>query len=237
LEAARAKGIVVTNTPGVLTESTADLAWALILSCARRIPEGDRLVRSRRFKGANLLMLRGLDLKDKTLGIYGCGRIGQAVARRGRGWDMNVLYHNRRPLRASLEKSLPATYVSFQRLLNKSDYLVVTAPLTDETRCRFSIKEFKRMRPTAVFINIGRGPIHRECDLAEALSRKYLFYAGLDVYEREPRIDPGLLKSDRVTLLPHIGSASIETRKTMALLAARNLDMVLKGKKPINPVT
>jgi glyoxylate reductase len=237
LQTARDLGIAVTNTPDVLTESTADLAWALLLSCARRVPEGERLARSGRFRGANLLMLRGLDLRGKTLGIFGCGRIGQAVARRGKGWDMKVVYHNRKKLPPALENALNAKYVGFQRLLTASDFLVVTAPLNNQTKGRFALREFKRMKPTAVFINIGRGPIHHEKDLATALRKRIIFYAGLDVYEREPLIEPELLRSDRVTLLPHIGSASVETRKAMALLAARNIDLVLRGKRPASPVT
>jgi len=237
LAAARELGIRVTNTPEVLTDATADLTWALLLSCARRIPEGERLVRSGKFKGTHPLMLLGLDLRGKTLGIYGCGRIGQAVARRSRGWDMKVIYHNRRRLDPRLERPLGARFVPFDRLVQESDFLVVTAPLTPETRGRFTYRDFKRMKPTAVFINTGRGPIHIEKDLARALGEGIPFYAGLDVYEKEPQVDPRLLRSDRVTLLPHIGSATVQTRDTMALLAARNIDLVLNGKEPLTPVT
>jgi glyoxylate reductase len=237
LQAARQRGVVVTNTPDVLTDATADLTWALLLASARRLPEGERLLQSGLFKGVHPLMLLGLDLKGKTLGIYGCGRIGQAVAKRARGWDMPVLYHNRKRLKPQTERKLNAKYASFEQLLQRSDFLCVTAPLTDETRGRFTLKEFKKMKRTAIFINTGRGPIHREADLAKALEKRFIQYAGLDVYENEPKVDPQILKSDRVTLLPHLGSATVDTRNAMAMLAAKNIERVLNGDKPITPVT
>jgi glyoxylate reductase len=236
LETAREKRIWVTNTPEVLTEATADLTWALILSCARRVPEGERMVRGGKFKGVHALMLLGADLYGKTLGIYGFGRIGKAVARRGRGWDMKVLYHQRRREAASVEKRHNARYVSFEKLLRESDILSVHSPLTAESRHRFTREEFRKMRPKALFINASRGPIHREKDLAEALRKRWIFSAGLDVYENEPKVDPGLLKAQNCTLLPHIGSATVETRTRMALLAAENIDLALSGRKPKTPV-
>jgi glyoxylate reductase len=237
LNTARARRIWVTNTPEVLTEATADLAWALIMSCARRIPEGEKLVRSGRFKGVHALMLLGADLFGKTLGIYGFGRIGKAVAWRGRGWNMKVLYHQRHRESASIEKRYNARYVSFGKLLEASDILSVNSPLTAETRHRFGRKEFKKMKKTAIFVNASRGPIQVEKDLAEALRKKWIFSAGLDVYEFEPKVTPTLLTAENCTLLPHIGSATVETRNTMAILAADNIERVLSGRKPLTPVS
>ena len=236
LNAAKELGIWVTNTPEVLTEATADIAWALLLSCARRIPEGEKLVRSGKFKGANPLMLLGVDLYDKTLGVYGFGRIGKAVARRGRGWNMKVLYHQRRRESRHIEMAYNARYVSFEELLKYSDFLSVNGPLTPETRHRFREREFKRMKKTAIFINTGRGAIHREKDLVKALKQKWIYSAGLDVYEFEPNIKRELLKLPNCTLLPHIGSATVETRNKMALLASKNIDLVLSGRNPRTPV-
>lgn len=181
-------------------------------------------------------MLLGVDLKGKTLGIYGCGRIGQAVARRSLGWDMKVIYHNRHPLTKKTEKTLNAHWVPFGKLLKDSDFLCVVAPLTPETHGRFTLREFKQMKPRSVFVNIGRGPIHNEKDLATALKRGWIGYAGLDVYEHEPKIERELLHSNKVTLLPHIGSATVETRDAMASLAADNILRVLSGRKPLTPV-
>ncbi len=181
LNKAEELGIWVTNTPEVLTEATADVAWALLLSCARRIPEGEKLVRGGKFEGAHPLMLLGVDLYGKTLGVYGFGRIGKAVARRGRGWNMKVLYHQRRRESRQVEKAYNARYVTFEKLLKYSDFLSVNSPLTSETRHRFTEKEFKRMKKTAIFINAGRGAIHRERDLIKALKRKWIHSAGLDV--------------------------------------------------------
>ncbi len=236
LEAARARRIWVTHTPEVLTEATADTAWALLLSCARRIPEGDRLVRAGKFQGAHPLMLLGVDLAGKTLGIYGFGRIGKAVARRGRGWNMKILYHQRHRENPKVERGLNARYVSFNTLLRNSDFLSVNSPLTPDTRQRFAKKEFRKMKKTAIFINTGRGAIHREKDLAEALEKRWLYSAGLDVYENEPQIEKRLLRLENCTLLPHIGSATVETRTAMALLAAENIDLVLSGRRPKTPV-
>jgi glyoxylate reductase len=233
---AKELGIWVTNTPEVLTEATADIVWALLLACARRVPEGERLVRSGKFKGWQPLMLLGLDLSGKTLGLYGFGRIGQAVARRGRGWGMKVLYHQRHKAGRAREKSLKAHYVSFDKLLKQSDFLSVNAPLTPETRHRFTGKEFQKMKRTAVFINTARGPIHDEKALVRALQRRIIHSAGLDVYEQEPRIHPSLLRLDNCTLLPHLGSGTVETRHRMALLAFENIHLALSGRKPKTPV-
>lgn len=236
LKAAQERRVWVTNTPDVLTEATADIAWALLLACARRVPEGEKMVRGGRFKGAHPLMLLGVDLYKKTLGIYGFGRIGKAVARRGRGWEMRVLYHQRHRESKAVERFLNATFVPFERLLKESDFLSVNSPLTPLTRHRFTAKEFKKMKRNSIFINTGRGPVHREKDLIQALERKWIHSAGLDVYEFEPRMDKRLLKLENCTLLPHIGSATVETRDKMALLAAQNIERVLTDCKPITPV-
>jgi glyoxylate reductase len=232
LVTAKANGICVTNTPDVLTEATADLAWALILSCARRLPEGEKFVRTTGFKGWGALFLLGQDLAGKTLGIYGFGRIGKAVAQRGRGWNMPVLYHQRHRESPSVEKRYNARYVSFETLLRQSDILSVNSPLTPETRHRFTSKEFKQMKPNAIFINASRGPIHNEADLVKALKSKTIASAGLDVYEFEPKINKALLKLPNCTLLPHLGSATLETRTKMVLLAAENIELVLSGCHP-----
>lgn len=236
LKAAAEKSIWVTNTPEILTDATADIAWALILSCARRIPEGEKMIRARRFKGWQPLMLLGNDLVGKTLGLYGFGRIGKAVAWRGRGWDMKILYYQRHRESPGIEKRYNAKYVSFEELLKDSDVLSVNAPLTPETRHRFGLKEFKKMRRTSIFVNTARGSIHREKDLARALRDKWIYSAGLDVYEKEPKIVPALLQLNNCTLLPHLGSGTIETRNKMALLAAKNIELVLEGHRPEKPV-
>ncbi|HTC20129.1 MAG TPA: D-glycerate dehydrogenase, partial [bacterium] len=233
---AKKLGIWVTNTPEVLTEATADIAWALLLSCARRIPEGERLVRSGKFTGWQPMMLLGLDLSGKTLGLYGFGRIGQAVARRGRGWGMKILYHQRHKAWNSIERQLKARYVSFETLLKQSDFLSVNAPLTPQTRHRFTLKEFRKMKRTAVFINTARGPIHDEKDLVKALKKRIIHSAGLDVYEDEPRVNQALLRLANCTLLPHLGSGTVETRNQMALLAAENIHLALSGLIPKTPV-
>lgn len=236
LATARQQRIWVTNTPEVLTEATADIAWALILACARRIPEGETMMRQGRFQGWHPLMLRGLDLAGKTLGVYGFGRIGKAVARRGRGWGMKILYHQRTREKGSVERAHGAHYAPFLKLLRESDILSVNAPLTPETRHRFTSSEFKQMKRNAIFINTARGSLHREKDLALALKRGWIHSAGLDVYEFEPKVEPALLRLSNCVLLPHLGSATMETRDQMAILAARNIDMVLSGKKPATPV-
>jgi glyoxylate reductase len=236
LKAAKAGRIWVTNTPEVLTDATADIAWSLILACARRLPEGERMVRAGQFKGWHPLMLLGMDLSGRTLGLYGFGRIGKAVAWRGRGWDMKVLYHQRHRESRSVEKRYNARYVSFEKLLQASDVLSVHSPLTPETKHRFTLSEFKRMKRTAIFINTARGPIHTERDLAQALKRGWIHSAGLDVYEFEPKVDSRLLQRPNCTLLPHLGSGTIQTRDRMALLAAENIEKVLTGRRPKTPV-
>ena len=231
IEAATQRGIVVTHTPGVLTEATADLGWALLMATARLIPQAHNFTVEGKFKGLRYHLFLGKDLVGKTLGIYGMGRIGTALARRAKGFKMRVIYHNRHP-NPQGEEITGARYVSFQELLRESDFLVIVAPLTPETQGRFGIEEFSQMKRDAILINIGRGAIVRERELVEALKGGLIWGAGLDVYEREPEIERELLELDRVVLLPHIGSATVETRTAMALMAVRDLVRVLKGEKP-----
>lgn len=236
LKAAKARGIWVTNTPDVLTEATADIVWTLLLACARRVPEGEKLIQSGKFKGWHPLMLLGVDLVGKTLGIYGFGRIGKAVARRGRGWDMKVLYHQRHKEKPSVERRYNARYVTLETLLKQSDFLSLNSPLTPETRRQFTLREFKKMKSTAILVNTARGQLLDERDLVLALRTGIIHSAGLDVYEHEPKVEPGLLRLPNCTLLPHLGSATVETRNAMALLVAENIDRVLSGRKPKTPV-
>lgn len=230
--AATARGIPVTNTPGVLTDATADLAWALILAAVRRVAEGDRVMRRGGFPGWSPLYMLGGEVTGATLGLFGFGRIGRAVARRARGFDMRVLYHSRRRADPGEEAETGATWVSFDSLLASSDILSIHAPLTAETRHRFGLAEFRRMKPGAVLVNTARGPIVREEDLASALRDGLLAGAGLDVYENEPAVAPGLAALDRVVLAPHLGSATLATRTRMAHLAVDNVLAALAGRRP-----
>jgi glyoxylate reductase len=232
---AREKGIVVTNTPGVLTEATADIAIALILCTARRIVEGDRLVRRGDFTGFYPTFFLGAELENKVLGIYGLGRIGKAVARKAVCFGLRILYHDVEPLeQGSLD--FPAEYVSFDELLGKSDFLSIHALLSEETHHRFTLKEFETMKDTAFLINAARGPIVKEEDLVHALENHLIAGAGLDVYEFEPTVHPGLITLENVVLLPHLGSATIEVREKMSLMVADNIIAFFQGKTPPNRV-
>lgn len=235
VEACTRRGVAVTNTPGVLTEATADIAWTLILMAARRAGEGERLVRSGGFHGWGPMMLLGVDLVEKTLGIAGAGRIGQAVARRALGWRMNVLYTARSP-KPDLERECGARRVDLDVLCRESDVITVHVPASPETRHLFGAREFGLMKSSAIFVNTSRGEIHDEAALATALAERRLFAAGLDVYEREPAIAPGLLALDSAVLLPHMGSGTIQTRERMAIMAADNLIAALRGERPPNLV-
>lgn len=226
------RGIAVTNTPGVLTEATADLAWALLLAAARKIVPGDRLMRSGTFTGWDPLLLRGAELYGKTLGIIGAGRIGSAVARRSAGWRMKILYFNR-SRRKKLESELGAVKVSLPELLGRADFISVHLPLSGETRHFLGEAEFRLMKPTAILINTARGPIVDEKALTKALQEKEIAAAGLDVFENEPQMAAGLDKLDNVVLLPHLGSATVETRNKMAEMAAQNLIRFFAGKENI----
>ena len=236
LRACAARGIVVTNTPDVLTEATADLAWALILATVRRLPQAERSLRAGEFHGWGFWDYLGGDLAGATLGIFGMGRIGRAVARRAGGFGMRVVYHSRPRLSAEEEARLSVKSVSFDELIARSDVLTLHAPLTAETRHAIGREALGRMRPGAYLVNTARGALVDEAALVEALREGRLAGAGLDVYEREPEIAPGLLDLPNVVLLPHVGSATKDTRTRMAMLAARNVHAVLGGRAPLTPV-
>jgi len=222
--AATRLGILVTNTPDVLTESTADLTWSLILAVARRVVEGDAFLRSGRFRGWDFDLLRGMELRGKTLGIVGAGRIGRAVAARAKGFGMNVLTHSR------------TRGVSLSRLLKASDVVSIHVPLSSSTHHLIGSRELRRMKRTAILINTARGPIVDEKALVSALKRKAIGGVGLDVYEREPKLEKGLLRLKNVVLLPHLGSATNETRRAMLDTAIRNVKEALAGRRPLNLV-
>ena len=231
------RGVMVTNTPNVLTETTADLAWALIFAVARRVVEADAYVREGRFKTWHPSLLMGQNVHGKTLGVFGMGRIGSAVARRASGFGMKILYHNRSRNEAS-EKETGAEYVEFSRLLEESDFIAITSPLNEGTRGRFGAEEFRAMKRSSIIVNVGRGPIIKEAELAAALKDGTIWGAGLDVYEKEPEIDPELPDLPNTVLLPHIGSAARETREDMIDMAVTSVELALDGKTPkhlVNP--
>jgi len=236
--AATARGIAVTNTPDVLTETTADLAWALMLDSSRRVSEGDRLVRRGGFSGWAPMFMTGHDVFAATLGLYGFGRIGRAVAARAAGFSMRVIYHDETRADPATEEKLAARFVSFDGLLRESDIISIHCPLTPATRHRFALGEFSAMKRTARIVNTARGPIIKEDDLAEALRRGLIAGAGLDVYEAEPAVSPGLAALDSVVLAPHLGSATVATREAMAMIAASSVLEALAGRRPaacVNP--
>jgi len=234
-------GIPVTNTPGVLTETTADLAWALLMATARQVPQAHRYTLSGEWKALGGRTFMGLDIgpggsnRPKVLGIIGFGRIGQAVARRSRGFKMKVIAFDP-PLKALIEKTRGVSYRDLEDLLRESDFVSIHCPLSAETRHLIGEKELNLMKPTAVLINAARGPIVDEKALLAALKQKKIAAAGLDVYEKEPHPTPGLFKLENVVLLPHIGSATEDTRGQMAVLAAKNAIAMLRGKRPKNIV-
>jgi glyoxylate reductase len=228
------RGIPVTNTPGVLTETTADLTWALILATARRVGESEQFLRSGQWSSWSPTFMLGLDVHSKTLGIFGLGRIGKAVARRAQAFDMQVIYHSRTRLSAEEENQLNLRHVDLPELLATSDILSLHCPLTPETRHAFSAAQFAAMKPTAIFINTTRGPVVDEAALVEALQQGKIWGAGLDVFEQEPKVHPGLLQCKNTVLLPHIGSATEETRGKMATIAAQNIIARLNGQRPPN---
>lgn len=236
--AATERGIVVTNTPDVLTETTADLAIALLLAIARRIPEADAYMRAGKYKKFELFPdMLGVDVFGKTLGIVGMGRIGTAVARRAAlGFNMNVLY-TANSTKPEAETELGAKHVSFAELLAESDFISINAPMTPETHHLFTLDEFKRMKPTACLVNTARGPLIKEADLVEALNQGLIRGAALDVFEAEPEMAPGLAEiKDRLVVAPHVGSATIETRQKMSLLAVKNVAAFFAGERPLTPV-
>src|SRR5579862_5278661 len=220
------RGVFATNTPDVLTEATADLAWALLLAAARRVTEGDHYVRSGAWKRWDWTLMRGADVHGRTLGILGAGRIGQATGHRAVGFSMQVLYHSRER-KLLFEHTTMARRVDFKTLLRESDFLSVHVPLSAKTRHLLGTREFAMMKPGAILINTARGPIVDEAALVKALTSGKLAAAGLDVFEREPEVHPGLLKLENVALLPHIGSATDSARRKM-------LETALRGEVPPN---
>jgi glyoxylate reductase len=229
------RGVLITNTPDVLTEATADVAWSLLLSAARRVAEGDRYVRAGRFTKWDWTGFRGADVHGRTLGIVGAGRIGQAVARRGLGFAMKVLYAARSPKR-DFERETGARRATLEKVLRESDFVSINVPLNAETRHLIGARELSLMKRTAILVNTARGPIVDEAALARALKARRIAAAGLDVYEKEPEVHPGLLGLDNVTLLPHIGSSTDSTRRAMYETALRNVLAYLSGRVPPNVV-
>lgn len=235
VEAATERGIPVSNTPGVLTDATADLAWALLFAVARRIIPGDKFTRDGRFNAWGPMLFLGADITGKTLGIVGAGRIGTAVAMRSAGFGMRVLYHDPEPNQI-IERDLGARKVVMDELLKESDFISLHVTLTPRTRHLIGEREFGLMKPTAYLINTSRGPVVDESALLDALRNGQIAGAGLDVYENEPHVTSGLRRQDNVVLLPHIGSATIETRTKMAAMAAENLLAMMRGERAPNCV-
>ena len=229
-------GIQVTNTPGILNDAVADMSMALLLAIARRVPEGDRIVRSGGVKANFYHLLWGADLKGENLGIIGMGSIGQDVAKRALPFGLNIKYHNRNRLSKGIESSLNAEWMSLEGLLKSCRFIVILCPLTNETKHLITIKEFKNMKKDSFLINIARGPIVKESDLIIALENKLISGCALDVYEFEPNYDIRLSKMDNVVLAPHAGSASVKARTGMVELAAKNIENFFLKNDVLNPV-
>jgi glyoxylate reductase len=234
--AATRRGVLVTNTPDVLTEATADLTFGLILMVTRRLGEGERLLRGRTPWSWHMFHLLGTGLQGKTLGIVGLGAIGTAVARRARAFGMRIAYARRLPVDADVEDELDAVRVPLDELLANADVVSIHCPLSDETRHLIDAEGLRRMKPTAYLVNTARGPIVDEAALSDALRSGTIAGAALDVFEREPEVDPELLEADNAVLVPHLGSATLETRTAMAVLAARNAIAACSGERPPTPV-
>jgi gluconate 2-dehydrogenase len=234
LAACTARGIMATNTPGVLDDSTADLAWALMLGAARRLTELERRVRAGEWTGWRLKQWLGVDVHHATLGIFGMGRIGRTIARRASGFEMRVLYHNRKRVAAEVERPLNAVYVSKEELLRQADFVVLQVPYAPETHHLIGAAELKLMKSTAILINSTRGGVVDDAALIEALRNGTIRAAGLDVFENEPKLNPAFMELDNVVLLPHIGSSTEATRRAMAMTAARNAVAALAGEVPPN---
>jgi len=235
VKAATKRGIPVSNTPGVLTDATSDMAWALLFSVVRRIVEADKFTRAGKFKGWGPMLMHGQDVTNKTLGVVGAGRIGTAFALKSKGFNMNVLYVDEKK-NETLEKEVNAKKVTFDELLKKSDFISLHVPLIPSTHHLIGEKELKMMKKNAVLINTSRGPVVDEQALVFALKEKQIFGAGLDVYEHEPEMTEELKKLDNVVLQPHSASATIESRTKMAIMAAENMVAGLKGEIPTNCV-
>ena len=226
----------MTNTPGVLTEATADLTWALILAVIRLIPQADRFLREKKYKGWKIDLFLGKELSGKKLGIVGMGRIGKAVALRAGAFNMDIVYTDPHRLSPEDEQKYDASYLPLEELLSSSDIITVHALLSPQTHHLISREKIRLMKREAIIINASRGPIVDEKALADALEKGQIWGAGLDVYEREPEVESRLLSLENSVLLPHIGSATYETRLKMSMTAARNLVQGLKGEKPENSV-
>jgi glyoxylate reductase len=238
LAACTSRGVMASNTPDVLTETTADLAWSLIMAAARRVAEGDRFLRSQTpwIWGPEFML--GVDVHHKTLGIVGFGRIGHAMARRAKGFGMNIIYFDVYRPPADLEKELEAEYRDLDNLLAEADFVTLHTNLTPETRHLINAERLRRMKPTAVLVNTSRGLVIDEEALADALDKGEIFAAGLDVFENEPEIHPALLERENAVVIPHLGSATVDTRLAMGMLAGENLVAALEGRRPptlINP--
>jgi glyoxylate reductase len=237
IEEATLRGVAVTTAPAIVTEATADICFGLLLAVARRVVEGDRLVRRGVFPGGQSSHLLGSGVWGKTLGLIGGGgRIGAAVARRARGFGMEVLYWSPRRKPDAIEQELRLAFVPFDELLTKSDFVSVHSPLKAETRRQIGERELKLMKPTAILINTSRGPVVDESALAAALARGEIAGAGLDVFDEEPRVTPALLELENVVLTPHLGSAVPETREALANAVADNLLALIEGRRPPNIV-
>lgn len=233
IKAATQRGIIVTNTPGVLDDATADLAWALLFAVSRRIVESDRFTRTGKFKSWGPTLFLGRDITRKTVGIIGAGRIGSNFARKAKAFSMNILYADHHPNK-KLERETDAKFVDKKTLLKESDFISLHVPLTPDTKHYIGENEFRIMKQEAILINTSRGPVVDEKALIQALKDGEIWGAGLDVYENEPGLEPGLAELNNVVLLPHVGSATIETRTNMGMIAAKNIVQVLNGEVPEN---
>ena len=234
LDACTARGVMVTNTPGVLDDSTADMAWALMLATARRLTEVGTYIRAGQWQGWHLKQLLGIDVHHATLGIIGMGRVGQVIAKRALGFEMRVIYHNRTRLALDVEQRLKASYVGRDELLAQADFVVLQMPYSLQTHHLISTAELNKMKPGAILINSARGGVVDDAALVRALRDGTIRGAGLDVFENEPKLDPGLLALKNVVLAPHIGSATEATRRAMAMTAAKNAVAALTGATPPN---
>ena len=234
IAACTARAVMATNTPGVLDDSTADLAWALMLATARRLTEVESYIRGGEWTGWRLKQWLGIDVHHATLGIVGMGRIGQAIARRASGFEMRVIYRNRKPVAKDIEQRLNARYVSMPDLLAQSDFVILQVPYSPETHHLIGAAELQSMKPTAILVNSTRGGVVDDAALIAALKAGTIRGAGLDVFENEPKLDPGFLDLRNVVLAPHIGSSTEATRRAMAMTAAKNLVSALNGEQPPN---
>jgi glyoxylate reductase len=234
IPAATAHKVMVTNTPGVLDDATADFAFTLLMATARRVVEADHFTRSGQFRGWAIDMMLGQNVFEATLGIVGIGRIGRGVAHRAKGFNMRVLYYDPNPLPPEAEEQLNAHRASLDRLVAESDFISVHTPLTKETMHLISTPQFNAMKPNAILVNTSRGPVVDEAALVQALNERKLAGAGLDVYEREPAVHPGLVSLPHVVLAPHIASATVRTRSEMSAMAARNMATAVRGGRPPN---